>query len=491
MLYIYNMQDLSVNEQLKNVNAKLRLKIDELVFKNTRFREENGFLRKENEELSTKYSRFQKENVELRKMVEELVAKAARMENGSDDEPPPVSKGFGYLDKVKKKPGKKFGKVKKKNSRGAKKGHKGHGRKKCQKIDKEVDLTLDKCPDCGGSLMEHKNPEEHVKEDLVIVKVATKYLVHRYQCSCCKKEVQPAYKQGFIGDTAKSLSTLMHYHCGVPFNKIQEIFNWFGLQICEGSLALWGKKMGKKFLTCYENLKKNLQKAAYVNADETGWPIDGDNNWLWVFRAPDFVVFKIDETRGSRVVGDVLGDDFEGVLCSDFYSSYNPSDYKKQKCLVHLLRDLRGWQESESFEKRSLHYGIHRLFDKSVKLSKRHDELSHDAYEKRTKKFFGDFGEFLEIKYADADCKRIMKRLRKHRDELWTFLKVEVPYHNNHAELSIRRSVVNRKVSNGNRSQKGAETQEILLSIIQTAKMQGKNLLDLMLKPQSYPLCAT
>ena len=84
-----------------------------------------------------------------------------------------------------------------------------------------------------------------------------------------------------------------------------------------------------------------------------------------------------------------------------------------------------------------------------------------------------------------------MKSLRKHSSELWTFLSEDVPYHNNHAELAIRHSVVNRKVSYGNRSKSGAGVQEILMSIIQTAKLQGKNLLDIMLKPHLHPLCAT
>ena len=472
------------------------IRIEQLNREISELRAENALLKKQVEELTASNLAYQRVIAGLMERIVQLEKKveggsADDDDNNDDDEPPPNRYGSDYLEKVKKKPGKQFGKVKKKKCRGAKKGHKGHGRSISEEIDREVNLTLEVCPDCGGRLEENRDPGEYVKEDLVTTKVATKYLVHRYQCEGCRKEVQPAYQQGFIGDLAESLSTLIHYHCGVPFNKIREIFNWFELMVSEGSLALWGRKLSEKLSGCYENLRETLRKAPYVNADETGWPIDGKNHWLWVFQSADSVLFTIDASRGSRVVEDVLGSDYGGVLCSDFYSAYNPIDVKKQKCLVHLLRAVKDWKESGSIENRLLRYGIDRLFEDAVKLSKKRDEMAADVYLGRVKKFGDDFGGFLKTTFKDADCRRIMKRLRKHSDELWTFLSEDVPYHNNHAELAIRRSVVNRKVSYGNRSESGAGVQEILMSIIQTAKLQGKNLLKLMLNPTLHQVCAT
>jgi hypothetical protein len=87
--------------------------------------------------------------------------------------------------------------------------------------------------------------------------------------------------------------------------------------------------------------------------------------------------------------------------------------------------------------------------------------------------------------FSGVDCTRLMKRLSRHRNELWTFLWEEFTHHNNAAELALRRGVVNRKVSNGNPSNRGARVQEVLLSTIQTARLQGKNLMETLLDPQT------
>lgn len=456
-------------------------------------REENIGLKRLGEELAASRA----ENKELRGIIEKLLARIAELErkvsllqgdadSDNDDDDGPGSPGdSGYLEKVKKKPGKQFGKKKKKKSRGARKGHAGHGRAKCQAIDREVDLTLECCPDCGGELTQTRKPEVCVQEDLVITKVATKFSIHRYACEGCGLEVKPVFAGGFIGPVTKSFTTLLHYYSGVPFGKIREMLGWFGFRISEGTLALWGKKLGEKFENFYDGLKEGLKSTAYVNVDETGWPVDGKNRWMWVFRSPESVLYTIDRSRGSRVVEDVLGNSYNGVLGSDFFSAYNPMDCQKQKCHVHLLREVRGWDESKSFEKRAFHYGMHRVFEEAKALSERKDELPKDVYERKATQFIRDFESFLENRFSDADCTRLMKRLSRHRDELWTFLSEDVPHHNNAAELALRRVVVNRKVSNGNRSDVGARVQEVLLSTIQTARLQGKNLLETLLNPKA------
>jgi transposase len=427
--------------------------------------------------------------IELEKRIVELEARIELLESRlrdilGDDEGPGPPGNPGYLDKVKKKkPKKQYGKNKKKKKRGARRGHQGHGRQKCEVIDREVDLVLQRCPGCGGELLEYKKPSQHVKEDLEIRKVATKYNVHRYHCPCCCKEVRPDFEPGFIGDTAKSLSTLLHYYSGVPFGKVREMFGWFGLQVSEGSLARWGKAFFGKFRDLYDELKGRLRRSPYVGVDETGWPVDGNNRWLWVFRSPESVVYTIDESRGSKVVNEVLGENFNGVLGSDFYSAYNPPATRKQKCLVHLLRHIRGWGESKNFEKRSLHYGLHRTVEKATGLAQKKGKFPADAYEKKVDGFKSDFDEFLQFYPSDPDCARLMRLLVKHRDELWTFLTSDVPHHNNDVEMAIRRAVVNRKVSCGNRSDIGASVQEVLLSVIQTAKMHGRNLMKTLLQP--------
>jgi transposase len=66
------------------------------------------------------------------------------------------------------------------------------------------------------------------------------------------------------------------------------------------------------------------------------------------------------------------------------------------------------------------------------------------------------------------------ERVRRHRDQLFTFLDTPgVPPENNHAERQIRPAVIIRKNSLCNRSERGAATQGLLMSVFRTLKLRG------------------
>ncbi len=76
--------------------------------------------------------------------------------------------------------------------------------------------------------------------------------------------------------------------------------------------------------------------------------------------------------------------------------------------------------------------------------------------------------------YDDPDAARLAKRLSRHRDELFTFLdRPEADWNNNFAERQIRPAVILRKNSQCNRSQRGAATQAVLMSVYRTLKLRG------------------
>ena len=76
--------------------------------------------------------------------------------------------------------------------------------------------------------------------------------------------------------------------------------------------------------------------------------------------------------------------------------------------------------------------------------------------------------------WEQKHARRLVKRLRRHRDELPTFLDVSgVPADNNYAEREIRPAVVMRKNSYGNGSGEGALTQSVLMSVFRTLKRRG------------------
>jgi transposase len=97
-----------------------------------------------------------------------------------------------------------------------------------------------------------------------------------------------------------------------------------------------------------------------------------------------------------------------------------------------------------------------------------------------------------------ADCHRLAAHLTIELPALFSFLfDPTVDATNWRAEQALRPAVVNRKVSGDNRSQRGAGTQQILSSLVQTVRLRGLDPRDVLVellrapKPVVSPALAT
>jgi transposase len=82
--------------------------------------------------------------------------------------------------------------------------------------------------------------------------------------------------------------------------------------------------------------------------------------------------------------------------------------------------------------------------------------------------------ELIAADWNNKYARRLLKRLRRHQLDLFTFLdQPQVPFDNNHAERCIRPAVILRKNSYGNRSQRGADCQAVPMSVFRTRKQRG------------------
>lgn len=392
------------------------------------------------------------------------------------------TKLFGHKTKDKNK--KDIKKMPKK--RGAPKGHPGWFRKVPKIIDREIELRPDKCPVCGsGNITEYDRIEEHIQEDIIVPKTeVTKYIRHYGYCRTCRKVFYPKGEDeligSYIGPGAKAFAVYLKYKIKVSDRDIVDLFyRMFGLKIDPSSIGGFRDQLSRAGLPLYSELLGALKKSSYINADETGWKLDGVNHWLWKFANKKVSITHIDRSRGSRVVEDILGKKYDGVLISDFLSAYNRIEAKaKQKCIVHLKRDLIKIKERYSCDKSILRY-VERLEDllndaadlKQDYIDKIINEKDYAARRGQLVDCLKDFSFPHPLK---GPLVTLSKRLKKHKDSLFTFLYYkDVPSHNNHAEQQIRPDVLFRKITFGNRSPKGIANHSILQSIIQTARLNG------------------
>ena len=142
------------------------------------------------------------------------------------------------------------------------------------------------------------------------------------------------------------------------------------------------------------------------------------------------------------------------------------------------MRDLKRTQHYEkpggdwpAFSKQ-----LKRLIRDSIRLSKRRKELPSERFASRRQRLGSRLHDLLAQPWENRHARRLVKRLRRHETELFTFLDhPEVPSDNNHAERQIRPAVMVRKNSYANGSDDGAETQAVLMSVFRTLKQRGHN----------------
>jgi len=282
--------------------------------------------------------------------VDQLERKlAAANKNSSNSSKPPSS------DIVKKPKGKGRGKQKGNRKPGGQKGHPKHERPPFlpDELDGAWDYTLSICPDCGGKL-DASDKAPKVIQQVEIVKKPVRIDEHRglaYWCSTCQKihyaPFPPEVEKGqLLGARLTTLVAYMKGVCHCSFSTIRRFFrDVLKVRVSRGQLAKTIAKATESMKSAYAELLAALPSQPYVRSDETGHKENAKRFWTWCFRTDLFTLFWMDRSRGSQVLYEVLGADFDGVLGCDYFSAYRKYmrelDLRVQFCLAHLIRDLK------------------------------------------------------------------------------------------------------------------------------------------------------
>lgn len=366
---------------------------------------------------------------------------------------------------------------------GRKNGHPGVRRSKPDRIDQRRVHRLECCPHCHGPLHRCHQTRTRFTEDIPdnIQPVVTEHTIHRDWCARCKKHVEPVVTDALPGSTLGHhvlvLSAWLHYGLGNTLSQIVAVFgHHLQLELTPGGLVQMWQRLAELLHGWYEQIKAEALQAGVLHGDETGWRVNGKTCWLWCFSSTDSTVYMIDRCRGSPALAKFFQQEFAGTLVSDFWGAYNAvACSRRQKCLVHLLRDLEYVetyhcvnQDWSVFAKK-----LRRLIGDAIRLWKREMVPAVESASRRTR-LDVRLQELIETSWSHPDARRLIKRLRRHQGELFTFLdQPGVPFDNNHAERAIRPAVIIRKNSQCNRSQRGAETQAVLMSVYRTLKQRG------------------
>jgi transposase len=345
------------------------------------------------------------------------------------------------------------------------------------------DIHPKQCNYCGSSNLEATGQyEDHIVADIPEPKLEWhRYRRHVERCRDCNRTCQGRgdleLPGAHIGPRARLLTCYGRAHLGISLGKTRDLLHdFFGLTISRAGLLghlRWG---GTLFEPVVDELLERLRNSPVVQGDETGWRINGQTAWAWCFRDPKLAIFLIDKHRSRDVIVRVLGASFAGTLVSDFYAAYNGLDCAKQRCLVHLLRELAKLREEIPWQSvRSFIQPLMTLLQDAIQLGKERQQYTKAAFAEARAAILNRFDDLiLSCHSANRDCRRIWKRLFKHCDELFTFLDdPRVPADNNGCERDIRSLAAARNDGGVHRAEWSAAAFARIKSVIATSLKNG------------------
>jgi len=352
-------------------------------------------------------------------------------------------------------------------------------------ITSRQELVLDVCPACEHEVSASQESYQTWVEDIVFApKTITEYTVHRHWCTNCRKLVRaplPNTLPGMHIGLNTMIFVLIEHYCAKKTDEqiIKSLERYHRLTLSSGEITAIRHKAAELFGDQHEEIIQAIREAAVVYGDETGWKIRGKNGQCWILTAPEKPAtrFIMADTRGAGVLDEALGENFQGVMVSDFYSAYDHAGSAQQKCWVHLLREthLLARGDPDNQERQRLHAELTRLYAAIIRFKAKTWTKRRAQYTET--RLTNQLQQLADTSWTDKECQRIAKRISKYRRQLLTCIRhANVLPENNTAERGIRPVVTHRKITNGSRSNKGAQTYQVNRSVMETLRLEGGDL---------------
>jgi len=420
--------------------------------------------------------------------IEELERKVALLtRDSSNSSKPPSSDGPAAKPKARR-PTKS-----KKRKPGGQPGHKGANRDliPIEEVSEVIPVFPDACDNCGAALTPDpdRSNGKYWRHQVIDIhepkQDVSEYQLHCIRCTC------GAENWGKLPQTARSgfgprLTALLAHLTGlhrVTRRGCQEIAKTiFGIDISLGSVCKLHQEVSESLAAAHERAKQTLPEQPVLNIDETGWEKQGERCWLWVVVTPLLAFYHIAASRGAKVLKDILGETYNGILCSDRYSAYKAfHNGLRQFCWAHIIRDIKGIKhacrspDAVRFSKWMLSE-IGRMF--ALWHAFKDGHLDRETLVLRSIPIRSRMSKCLQQYCAssDYDVRKAAKSLMKHWNGLFTFLQYEgVEPTNNSAERGIRPAVQWRKNCFGNQSDDGELLTARLLTAERSCTLQGRN----------------
>lgn len=357
---------------------------------------------------------------------------------------------------------------------GGKPGHPGHGRHALGEAEAERIIPIKlptTCPDCGTALQSRGVKRRTVLDALPLKSEKQLLLLDIKRCPKCRRifRAKPpgVLPKGLFSNRLLSILAVQHYIGGMTLGQLAK-----QLGVGYGSLvgALHG--LARRLRPVIPKLVKEYRGAFAKHADETGWRKDGCGGFAWLFCTALLSIFRFRASRSAKVAKEVLGTQrLPGTLVVDRYNAYNQAPCHLQYCYAHLSRDVEDLQKEFPDNPEISRFVDTVLPQLSAAMSLRQQPLSKRQFKQQAAQIQEAIQRTMNASASHAGIQHIQNIFREKRHRLYRWaLDPRIPAENNRAERELRPLVIARKVSFGSQSDAGAQTREVLMSVLLTLK---------------------
>lgn len=365
---------------------------------------------------------------------------------------------------------------------GAPIGHKGATRE-IPEPNETMHHFLTKCPKCNDLLGKPFDIEKRIEEEIPEpqpVKI-TKHVIGFYNCKNCGVVTAETNlpKEGNFGKNTLTHVTLMKYDDRLPARKITtSLQRQHNIELTHSTILNIIQRVVKAVQSAFEQIKAMMRTFFNIYIDETSIKVQGKNFWIWIFTTLTATLFVIRKSRHCKVVKEVLGENFQGIINCDGWETYKTYKHDNdnvllQRCWAHALREVEAVAEKYE-EVKPLNKWFNDIY---VMVCKARESGKSCHIRKRFKeKCEKELQKWLDVATPYKELKTVRIKIQNGFEHWFTcIIYPEVEPTNNRAERMLREQVVLRKITGTLRNEKGTTANEVIMSLITTWKQQNKN----------------
>jgi hypothetical protein len=366
------------------------------------------------------------------------------------------------------------------NPRGKPEGSNGATKEPPKEINRRLKAKVHKrCKKCRRKLKIEKYTK--IVYDIKIKTIVTEFEVEEGYCPHCDLLYTGTHpelpSEGMIGPNLQAFFTELKHNFAGSYERISNFYESLtGIGFSHTAINDCIERVADKLEPSYKGFEEKLSNTAYSHSDETSWPVNGSGWWLWLFATMNFVFLTIQNSRARKVLTNLFGELYNGVIISDCLKVYGKFAAAFQKDWVHLLRKTHF--EAQRHPRRNiirLHGELSNMYDDVTGFLETKPTFEQRVWQSIM--YHQKLQRIAKHRWRSAPAQNIVNDWLKEYEGQWLVpvIMPEISLTNNIDERGIRKVIPTRKLLGGHRTERGAKNFAIIETHRQTWKLREQS----------------